>query len=286
MNFISKAFEAMERLNELAMEFISQVATLAVGEGDIKDYWDFLGAYIDQSAKTLAMAVCQSEKVRFVTKEVFKCDAGPATHIRCGLPANAGSHGFGLVETLYEPREEGPVQALESERVLVVDNARINSRTKYMWELAWTFNINCVVFVPIVSHNMPFLSFLIAIDLIDSDETISEEQRDFLEMARKLISRTAANSYITVKRIADRRMKGTNDILNSIVHDLGNGFVNIGGFARRIPKFTEDEKILQYAGILLAEATRAENKINELRGQFARDKQSIYADLERPSSLH
>lgn len=265
--FIFRVVEAMEKLAGLATEFLSKVVGLANGEYQPHGFSDFLGTYIDRSAKELALAICQKEKVRFVVKEVFPGDTGMMYFIRSGLPGHVGDHGFGLEELLYEPKKEALVEAYESEKVVIVNDAKRDHRTSYMRSMTQDpkYDIDHIAVIPVNFDGRFQVGFLVIIDIVNSPQQgFVREQQMFLEKAHELIIRTIRDASELMHKMKISRMKEKSDLLLSLHHEIRNPLTVLGGFARRMPGVTTDETVLKYAGIMVDESVRLEKVLNDL----------------------
>ncbi len=265
--FIFRVVEAMEKLAGLATEFLSKVVGLANGEYQPHGFSDFLGTYIDSSAKELALAVCQKEKVRFVVEEIFSGDKGMMYFIRSGLPSHVGDHGFGLEELLYEPKKEALVEAYESGKVIIINDAKRDQRTSYMRSMTLDpkYDIDHIAVIPVNFNGRFQVGFLVVIDIVNSPQQgFAREQEMFLEKAQELIIRTIMDANELRDRMKVNRTKERSDLLLSLHHEIRNPLTVLGGFARRMPGVTTDETVLKYAGIMVDESTRLEKILNDL----------------------
>lgn len=266
--FINRVVEAMEKLAGLTTEFMLKVVALANGEYNYHNFSDFLGAYIDGSAKELALAICQPEKVRFVVNEVFLGEKGTMCFIRSGLPGNVGSHGFGLEEPLYEPRKEALVEAHEHGKVVIIEDAKRDPRTEYMRAMTWDpkYNIDQIAVIPMNLADLRIpVSFLVAIDIVNSPHELAEEQVQFLEKARALVVNTVRSAVELLHRVKVDRAKDKRDLLLNLHHEIRNPLTSLGGFAKRVASAATDDRVRRYADIMIEESARIEKAVNGLK---------------------
>lgn len=265
--FIFRVVEAMDKLAGLATEFLSKVVGLTNGEYQPHGFSDFLGTYIDRSAKELALAVCQKEKVRFVVEEIFSGETGIMYFIRSGLPGHTGDHGFGLEELLYEPKKEALVEAYESGKVVIVNEAKRDQRTSYMRSMTLDprYDIDHIAVIPVNFNGWFQVGFLIVIDIVSSpEEGFTREQQMFLQKAQGLIMRTISDANDLRHAMKVNKLKEKGDLLLNFHHEIRNPLTVLGGFARRMPGVTTDETVLKYAGIMVEESARLEKVLNTL----------------------
>jgi len=170
-----------------------------------------------------------------------------------GKPEN--EHGIGMKFSFSDL--EALKEAAKSKSTVLIEDVWNDERTKNTRELIYFKKINAMLFVPVLVSDE--VVAIITVDATDSKKTFTEEEKHFcLSLANSvglLLERDLLHKEQEEKEILVILGRAAAEA----AHRMRNPLVPIGGFARRIAKEVKDEKLKEYAEIIIKETGRLES---------------------------
>ncbi len=172
-----------------------------------------------------------------------------------GMPAYSERHGIGEVGHLRTPvPKKALLQAIEWNEIVTIDDAAHDDAVAcYMSSHIRSKNIQSVAIVPIGRNEV---QWLIVLDKVPpSGKGFTTRERDHLETCKSATERSLLHLSEEIAEVNHRTLQKA---LAEYAHLFRNPLTIIGGFARRLRKTRDPERIDSYAEMICAQSRRLE----------------------------
>jgi hypothetical protein len=187
---------------------------------------------------------------------------GKRYRIITGLPSDNRRHGIGEVGHLYEPvAKTALLEAVGSHEVVVIQQAKTDSRVSYMERHVLDKEIEAIVILPICYEKV--VRWLIVIDKVPpSKPGFSDQELDYLKKQKHWLE----NYELPVIRLETTMNYGLTSlrgILDNYGHEIRSRLLPIGGYAQLIKKHLSPDhvKITRFVEHIINESRRCENEL-------------------------
>ena len=187
---------------------------------------------------------------------------GKRYRIITGLPSDNRRHGIGEVGHLYEPvAKTALLEAVGSHEVVVIQQAKTDSRVRYMERHILDKDIEAIAILPICYEKV--VRWLIVIDKVPpSKPGFSDQELDYLKKQKHWLE----NYELPVIRLETTMNYGLTSlrgILDNYGHEIRSRLVPIGGYAQLIKKHLSSDhvKITRFVEHIINESRRCENEL-------------------------
>ena len=194
---------------------------------------------------------------------LMRLDRGEKRYrIITGLPSDNRRHGIGEVGHLYEPvAKTALLEAVGSHEVVVIQQAKTDSRVSYMERHVLNKDIEAIAILPICYEKV--VRWLIVIDKVPpSKPGFSDNELDYLKKQKHWLE----NYELPVIRLETTMNYGLTSlrgILDNYGHEIRSRLVPIGGYAQLIKKHLSPDhvKITRFVEHIINESRRCENEL-------------------------
>ena len=187
---------------------------------------------------------------------------GKRYRIITGLPSDNRRHGIGEVGHLYEPvAKTALLEAVGSHEVVVIQQAKTDSRVSYMERHVLDKDIEAIAILPICYEKV--VRWLIVIDKVPpSKPGFSDKELDYLKKQKHWLE----NYELPVIRLETTMNYGLTSlrgILDNYGHEIRSRLLPIGGYAQLIKKHLSPDhvKITRFVEHIINESRRCENEL-------------------------
>ena len=194
---------------------------------------------------------------------LMRLDRGEKRYrIITGLPSDNRRHGIGEVGHLYEPvAKTALLEAVGSHEVVVIQQAKTDSRVSYMERHVLNKDIEAIAILPICYEKV--VRWLIVIDKVPpSKPGFSDNELDYLKKQKHWLE----NYELPVIRLETTMNYGLTSlrgILDNYGHEIRSRLLPIGGYAQLIKKHLSPDhvKITRFVEHIINESRRCENEL-------------------------
>jgi hypothetical protein len=171
-----------------------------------------------------------------------------------GIPIDSQRHGINNVGHLLEPTPKMAIlEAITKDEIVIIDDAMTDPRVNYMHEHVVNKGILSLAVIPISSRRM--INWLIIVD------KVAPEKKGFTSHQTKSLAKFKVHIEEKVDDLEQTNNSSYLDgLLGEYAHLLLNALSPVGGFAQRIKKSKDLDKIGIYADIIEREVTKAQKE--------------------------
>lgn len=187
---------------------------------------------------------------------------GKRYRIITGLPSDNRRHGIGEVGHLFEPvAKTALLEAVRANKVVVIQQARTDSRVSYMDKHVLDKGIEAIAILPICYEKV--VRWLIVIDKVPpSKPGFSDQELDYLRKQKHWLENFEL-PVIRLETTMDYGLTSLRGILDNYGHEIRSRLLPIGGYAQLIKKHlsTDHVKITRFVEHIINESRRCENEL-------------------------
>ncbi len=189
---------------------------------------------LKSTALSLATQITRLNRQAVVKRLFYDSDGKYKYMIIAGIPEKSDRHGLGEEGFLFEPVEKTALlEAVNSNDVVIIQDAYRDPRTQYMRVHVETKNIQSVAIIPIKYGNV--VKYLIILDKVPpSQKGFTEGKEGEIEFLRQAKHRIETKVIPCAKAGTDTNLYVIfQQLLNGLLHETLNRLMSIGGFNNR-----------------------------------------------------